>query len=127
MTSIDRLQQMLTELRTGAARLAANKSGTSGAQGAGPAQQTGAPDISLQEQVSHRLRAIDPVAPEFSRQSRLAFFETVLAREFGVEVTLDPRFAVLVEGVAELIGADTEVCRHLDELLLKAVRPQNRI
>ena len=119
MTTISRLQQALVELK---ARLPSNAAHASGArQGASAARSRSADPsraaLTNESEVGLKLDVLDVDQPGFAERSRRALLETVLTRELGDNIALDPRFGALVEKVAIALEQDPDVSAQIDALV----------
>lgn len=111
---------MLVDLRTSTSKTTSRSAGGTAPTRAA-AGETAARSESLLEQVSGRLRRLDPAAPDFRRRSKVAFLESVLTREFGDGIALDPEFGALVQRVADLIECDKDASEQLERVLVESI------
>ena len=118
MDPIDRLNRLMQTLRQQVATSAKRTDApTTPGEVAGPRRAARPSVANLRARVQERLHALPPAdTPERRQQARRAFFETVLAWEFGDRLLLDRDLVRLVDQLQETFE-DAELARELDVVL----------
>lgn len=75
----------------------------------------------LRQTLARRLRALDPVDPNYQRKATSLFVESVLVSEFGDGAINDPGFQRVVRDVAATMGAERAVADDLALLFAELV------
>jgi hypothetical protein len=81
------------------------------------AANTGATPGSVRETIAHKIRAIDPLAPDFDSLAANLFVESVLAAEFGDALLNDPAFRDIMREVQQTMLSHESIRAQLQSLL----------
>lgn len=128
MTSIDNVNQLAALIRAQFGsiqrreRTAAKASEKAGAGSAsrGPAAAAagtggGSPSQRIAEFIADRVHGIPPDAPDRHRRAFRVFLESVLANEFGHDLSGSPSFQALVDAVQQRMEEDDELRSAIHE------------
>jgi hypothetical protein len=89
------------------------------------AASPGATTQSVRETVARKIRAIDPLAPDFDRLAANVFVESVLTAEFGDALLNDPAFRDMMREVQQAMLSHEQVREQLQSVL-RALRDVSR-
>src|SRR5690349_11164502 len=120
MTAVDRLQQILSQIRSTLAAKSGQAQRSQGAGTSGRASATRAVRPTVEElktQISSGLAAADLQYTQGRRQARRMFLASVLLAEFGVGMANDRRFAEIVDGVLESFEQEPTLLTGIDSVL----------
>lgn len=73
----------------------------------------------LQQKIRDRIRNLGNAQSDRKKQATRVFVESVLAWEFGEEISSDPRFYTLVEHVQSAMESDASIGNSIDMMIDK--------
>lgn len=119
MTSVDRLQGMVSQIRTTLARRSDKTTSGAGTRSTGRGAQAQA-QLTLDELRAGLRSGLVGLALDQSddrKRARRLFIESVLLSEFGIQLANDARFATVVNRVESVFSDDELVLGELDAVL----------
>lgn len=122
MTTTDRLQHILAQIRSGLTARTRDSGKVGGitakaSHGARPVAEQRLTIEMLQSQISAGLAVVNLGTAQGKKDARRVFLESVLLGEFGIGLAGDPRFAELVTSVQDSFEEEESLLSDLDHVL----------
>lgn len=123
MTSVDRLGNLLAQIRASLLAKSSRSERSRKTSSASSQTQAGAKHASsaasLQASLVNHLSTLDLRVDDDLQRARQLFVELILVTELGANIASDPRFSLLAREVEHAMASDPEIRAELSELLIE--------